>query len=364
MNESGIMENPKAARDRETLRCNRWVEVRSLLPRSRSMPTRRASMRATIECSAGRQTRGQSSRVLALTASVVGLVTLLAVARPSGGSDAPPVTWPVAVRAVDAAGLPLDDVEFTLIAPGRRFLASKWVRTGGAFVLPGVTVSPLTLIARLRSVPSEDPGATRTVEIVGRAPPESQIAFDTEPKLLVRVRRPSGESVQLSGELTGKIHTLWSSAFPAQFWGGAAADGGISFRRVVRGKPWTLFLRWTEQLGGTLFLSGDALEPGSIVVQLEEGSPIGGRIRAEIYRPSGRWETGVARISASRGAELVEGDLDYDGTFRFPRLPSGQWTIRVAYATKASSGTRIKNFTVDAKAGEVDLHLDGDGRRE
>lgn len=316
------------------------------------------------ECGPPLRSLGHFARVLALNALVVGLVTLLAGARLSRGADGPTLSWPVALRAVDQAGLPLDDVEFTLIAPGRRFLASRWVRTGGVLVVADVTESPLTLIARMQFVPSEDAGATRTVEIVGRAPAETRVTFDVEPRLLVRVRRPSGELLQLSGDLTGKIHTLWSSAFPTQFWGGAVADGGISFRRVVRGKPWTLFLRWTEQLGGTLFLSGDALKPGSIVAQLEEGWPITGRIRADIYRPSKRWETGVARITALRGAEVVAGDLDYDGTFRFPRLPSGPWTIRAAYLTKTSSGTTIKNFTISANAGELDLRLDGDGRRE
>jgi hypothetical protein len=119
-------------------------------------------------------------------------------------------------------------------------------------------------------------------------------------------------------------------------WTPTVEGGSLRFRQVRKGLPWTLYIPWGKDVGGTAFLSGDSLTPGPMEIEVEPGAKITGKLLET--REGCSWvfigtRSGppISGVTARRGPARVEGWLDDDGTFEFPPTPKGTWEISAWY---------------------------------
>lgn len=213
------------------------------------------------------------------------------------------------------------------------------VDASGRFRLTGIAAGPVQVEATLLGVAGSGPDATTTVE-AGTA--DVTVVVDPGPTLVVRA-----DGARFGDGWTD-ARLLDDGPDGEASWG-HVEDGALVFRRLRPGRPYTLWIPFSDATGGTWLERGPALVAGERTVRLEPGAPIRGRTDVAPDRSGSLRGPSGSGMTASRDRVTVRGRLHDDGTFETPPLPAGRYTVRVIVRT--AEGTRTG--TVEAAAGDV-----------
>jgi hypothetical protein len=224
---------------------------------------------------------------------------------------------------------------------------------GGRFEIQVPLEAEFTLSAMLWGVPI---GAAKYDAQVRVRRQTGDLSLVVDRGLELRLRRENG-AFQCEKGRDLAVLVVDTLKGPQRFEA-ALDEGKAAFRRIPRGRPWTLWIPWNSLTKGTLYETGPTLVDGERAVSLEPGKSVSARVMADPARydapyPPGsiRWE----RAFATRGPIEEEGGINQDGTLDFYPLASGIWKITARIYDRAKGGNL--HASGDVGASDVPLEL-------
>jgi hypothetical protein len=230
------------------------------------------------------------------------------------------------------------------------------VDSEGRFVLDGLAPGLVVVTAALLGVP--DAGTVDARATVAAGAQDVVLVVDPGPTLVVRAEGRAFPAADDARRVGGG----WTEArLFDEGPGGAAVHGHVEggalvFRRLRPGRPYTLWIPWTPEAGGTYLETGSSLAVGERTVELEPGAPIRGGIDRSRVLPHHWTGSGPEResVNAVRGSVVVRGRMTDGGEIEFPPLPAGRWRIEAKIVDGAGTGRYEAHAVVDAGA-TIDL---------
>lgn len=288
------------------------------------------------------------------------------------GETKPPRKRSIRGVVVDRQGHPVPWAGVTYRREGTHNL---WTSTDqqGRFELRGVPAKSIRLDVRFGGVPDDTPLPTgqgmrphTAVRVMGGAQ-DLEVVLDEGETLLVRAKGVHfGPGVRGASDVAViyasggpdpyfDARLFLTSSVGVQSWIPTTRDGALVFPRIKPGTPWVLHIPLSEELGKTLYASGDALKAGEMEIELEWGKPITGFVTGTRDSWFGTYSgPPYSGLVARRGpveVRIYPHLYDGHGCFRFPPLASGAWEVsvfnvesergRVAASAKAEAGAEV-----------------------
>ena len=284
----------------------------------------------------------------------------------------PPRKFSIRGVVKDKQGHP---VPWAGVAYRRKGSNNLWASTDqdGRFVLEGVPRKTIQLDVRFGGVPDDKPLPTgqgmrphTSVQVMGGTQ-DLDVVLDEGETLLVRAKGIHfGPGVRAESDVAViyvnggpdpyfDARLFLTSSAGVQSWIPTTRDGALVFPRIKPGTPWILHIPFSQDLGKTLYTSGDSLKAGSMEIELEWGKPITGFVTGTRDSWFGTYSgPPYSGLVARRGPVEVRIYPDLDdghGCFRFPPLASGAWEVsvfnlenerkRVAASATAEAGAEV-----------------------